>query len=68
MTSWGKNPFVLGSWASATPGKANLRKNIKTSVADKLFFAGEATAKNYGTVHGADRSGARVAKEVLNFV
>ena len=38
MTTWGKNPFVFGAWASATPGKANLRKNIKTSVADKLFF------------------------------
>ena len=41
---------------------------MKTSVADKLLFAGEATAKNYGTVHGAERSGARVAKEVLSFV
>ena len=38
MTTWGKNPFVLGAWASATPGKADLRKNIKTSVADKLFL------------------------------
>ena len=68
MTSWGKNPYTLGSWASATPGKAKLRKNIKTSVGNRLFFAGEATAKNYGTVHGADRSGLRVAEEVLKSI
>ena len=68
MTSWGKNPFVLGAWASATPGKAKLRRNIKNPVGNKLFFAGEATAKNYGTVHGADRSGLRAAKEVLKII
>ena len=68
MTSWGKNPFTMGSWSSANPGKAKLRRNIKTSVGNRLFFAGEATAKNYATVHGADRSGARVAKEVLKHV
>ena len=32
-------------------------------VGDKIFFAGEATALAFSTVHGADRSGKRAATE-----
>ena len=65
-TSWGKNEFSLGSYSSARPGKAHLREKLKTPVGDRIFFAGEATSINYGTVHGADLSGKEVADDVIN--
>ena len=64
-TSWGKNEFSLGSYSSARPGKAHLRKKLKSPVGDRIFFAGEATSINYGTVHGADLSGKEVAEDVI---
>ena len=66
VTSWGKNKFVLGSYSSAKPGKSHLRKNLKTSIANKIFFAGEAVSNNYGTVHGADASGIKSANDILS--
>ena len=65
-TTWGKNEFSLGSYSSARPGKAHLRGVLKSSVGDRIFFAGEATSINYGTVHGADLSGKEVADDVIN--
>jgi len=42
---------------------------LKTAaVEDRLFFAGEATSRDYeATVHGAYRSGLRAAEEIINF-
>ena len=65
-TTWGKNEFSLGSYSSARPGKAHLRGVLKSSVGDRVFFAGEASSINYGTVHGADLSGKEVADDVIN--
>jgi monoamine oxidase len=67
-TSWGKNKFSIGSYSSAKPGKAHLRGVLKSSVGDRIFFAGEATSLNYGTVHGADLSGKEVADDVINLL
>jgi len=63
--AWSKNPFTLGAYTGAIPGKAkNLRRELKMPVGDRIFFAGEATALAFSTVHGADRSGKRAATEV----
>ena len=64
-TQWGKNHFTLGSYASADPGCAYLRKHLLFPEKESLFFAGEATAVEYATVSGAHRSGIRVADEVI---
>jgi monoamine oxidase len=64
VTDWISNPYTLGTWSGATPGKASYRNWLKTSVGDKIFFAGEATSDSYGTVHGADRRGERVGSDV----
>ena len=64
-TQWGKNKFTLGSYASADPGFAHLRKYLKIAVEDKIFFAGEATAFEYASVSGAHRSGIWAADEVI---
>ena len=42
-----------------------MAQNLKSSVANKIFFAGEATSTNYGTVHGADMSGMEVALDLI---
>jgi len=66
-TRWGKNPFTLGSYAGAIPGKAKLRKKLRSSVG-KIFFAGEACADAHATVYGANWSGTRVGKKVAKKV
>jgi len=64
-TGWNKNPFTLGAYSGAKPGKASLRPRLKRPVGERIFFAGEATASAYGTVHGANRSGIRAATDVF---
>tara|TARA_B110000116_G_scaffold11057_1_gene9036 strand:+ start:354 stop:1730 length:1377 start_codon:yes stop_codon:yes gene_type:complete len=68
VSDWIDNPYTIGAYSGAIPGKAKLRKILKKSVQNKIFFAGEATAGAHGTVHGADRSGKRVVKEILKKV
>ena len=64
-TSWGKDQLSFGSYASADPGYAHLRKVLRLPVSNRIFFAGEATALEYASVSGAHRSGLRAANEVL---
>lgn len=68
VTGWGKNPFTIGAYSGAKPGKARLRRVLGESVGGRIFFAGEATAFAWATVHGADRSGKRVVTELLHNV
>ncbi len=65
-TSWSTDPWALGSYSylpvGATPGD---RATLRTGVAGRVFFAGEATDEdNPSTVHGALASGTRVATDV----
>lgn len=65
-TAWRGDVNALGSYSYAKPGCAGARPLLAEPVADKLFFAGEATmAKAYSTVHGAVLSGQRAAAEVI---
>ena len=41
------------------------REILKRSVGDRLYFAGEATAKDWGTVAGAYDSGKIIAKGLI---
>jgi monoamine oxidase len=48
------------------PGHAAARAALAVSVAERLFFAGEATHPSFfSTVHGAWESGVRAAHEAL---
>ncbi len=58
-TGWANNPFTLGAYSGGVPGKSKKRYDIKFPVGDRIFFAGEATAGAFSTVHGANRSGIR---------
>jgi monoamine oxidase len=65
-TDWGADPWSRGSYSflpvGATPDD---RAALRQPVADRLFFAGEATdPDNPATVHGAQASGRRVAGDV----
>ena len=64
-TGWANNPFTLGAYSGAIPGKSLLRRELRRHEGDRVFFAGEATAHAYSTVHGADLSGKRAATDLF---
>ena len=66
QSAWRGNPFVRGAYSSARPGHFHQRAVLGETVADRLFFAGEATSLNhFSTCHGAKMSGELAARKVL---
>mgnify|MGYP006113147007 FL=1 len=65
VVNWSTNPLFLGSWASAEPGAFEYREILRQPVGERIYFAGEATAKDWGTVAGAQDSGIITAKNIL---
>ena len=63
-SAWVTDPWTLGSYASANPGHFHQRESLPLPIDNKLFFAGEATARANGTCNGAYWSGVRAAREV----
>jgi len=59
ITRWGKDPFACGSYSyPSITSTSEDYKQLAAPVANKLFFAGEATSTNNpSTVHGAYLSG-----------
>jgi monoamine oxidase len=55
ITRWGGDPFALGSYSFVAKGSSGDDfDELACPVADKLFFAGEATSREYpSSVHGA---------------
>lgn len=66
ITRWGKDPFAFGAYSHIPPFASGEDFDaLAEPVDDVLFFAGEATSREYpGTVHGAYLSGKRVAEEI----
>jgi monoamine oxidase len=65
FTGWATDPDVLGAYAHSMPGHIGARQALGLPLADRLFFAGEATAGGYAmTCGGAFRSGERAAIDV----
>jgi monoamine oxidase len=65
-SSWVSDPFSMGSYSAALPGKAHLREQLNRPVADRIYFAGEASSVNhFGTVHGAWHSAIEAAENIL---
>lgn len=65
-TAWGSDPWALGSYSHALPGRAGCRATLAAPVDNRIFFAGEAThAHFYSTVHGAWETGLRAADEAI---
>jgi len=67
FTRWGEHPWTLGSYASAKPGYYHMRKELRKTIADKVFFAGEATHPlQWATCGGGLLSGIDAANAVAN--
>jgi monoamine oxidase len=66
ITRWAGDPLAGGSYSYLAPGsRPRDRDTLAAPLSNLLFFAGEATSKEYpSTVHGAYLSGRRAAEEV----
>ncbi|MFG2603534.1 FAD-dependent oxidoreductase [Streptomyces sp. NPDC048514] len=66
-TSWSADPFARCSYSYLAPSRlgARARTMLAAPVADRLYFAGEATSSEApSTAHGALESGRRAAAQV----
>ena len=62
-TGWASDPLSLGSYSHALPGHSDDRAALATPMDGRLFFAGEATSRNFfSTAHGAWEEGTRVGR------
>jgi monoamine oxidase len=62
---WQQDPFARGAYSYVTVGGSDARAALGEPLEDTLFFAGEATDEEGGTVAGALQSGVRAARELL---
>lgn len=67
ITRWLSDPFAGGSYSHLPVGAApDDRAALAESIADRVFFAGEATLIDHSaTVHGAYLSGVREARQIV---
>ncbi len=64
-TTWQGDPWALGAYSGARPGQAHQRAVLARPVDDRLFFAGEATSREFFcTCHGAYLTGQRAMGEI----
>ena len=57
-SAWGDDPLIKGAYSASKPGCADQRKVLAMPIADRLYFAGEATSADaFCTAHGAYQSG-----------
>lgn len=66
ITRWACDPYALGSYSYLPSGASPDDYDELARPVGRLYFAGEATNKEYSsTVHGAYLSGVRAAQEVM---
>lgn len=53
LHDWSEDPYALGCYSHARPGRADARAALALPVAEKLYFAGEATAAGADGSFGA---------------
>ncbi|KAF9922346.1 hypothetical protein FBU30_007572 [Linnemannia zychae] len=68
VTRWSQDEFAQGSYSFVgQKGTGDDYDRLAKSVGGQLYFAGEATSRQYpATAHGAYLSGLRAAKEILD--
>jgi monoamine oxidase len=63
-TAWSSDPYSRGSYSHCLPGRFGARALLTRPVGGRLVFAGEHIEQSaYGTLHGAQLSGLRAARE-----
>lgn len=66
-SAWGNDPFIKGAYSASRPGEAHQRAALGQPVADRLYFAGEATSEQaFCTAHGAWQTGRDAVQKCLN--
>ena len=66
VTAWRGDPWVKGAYSCAQPGQAHQRVELAKPLDEKVYFAGEATSREFfSTAHGAYLSGIDAAKKVV---
>ncbi len=71
IQDWGKEEFIQGGFSYPTTSTtAEDREALTQPIADKIFFAGEATdlTGDSGTINGALASAERVAEQVIKSI
>lgn len=68
-THWASDPYTLGGYSHARPGRAASRLRFSEPVADKIVLAGEhCSIPFFSTVHGAHLSGIDAAVKALRLL
>jgi monoamine oxidase len=64
---WQSDPYSRGAYSYVLAGGMGAQQELARPLADRLFFAGEATQSDghHATVHGAFSSGVRAAEEIV---
>ncbi len=67
IQDWGNEEFINGAYSYSKSGTGNAREIIAQNLADKVYFAGEATHTqgHFATVHGAMETALRAVNEIL---
>jgi monoamine oxidase len=66
---WSHDPHSMGGWSVAKPGKSHQRLTLRAPIAERIWFAGEATSvQQWGTVGGAWLEGQRAALEIKRYL
>lgn len=68
VMNWSAERFTRGGYSVTPPGQSGARAALAQPLAGRLYWAGEATAREAwtATVHGAYDSGRRAAAEILS--
>lgn len=68
-SAWASDSLTFGSYSYAKPTQSKSREYLGQVLAEKIYFAGEATSvKYFGTVHGAYFSGVQSANKILSVI
>ena len=68
-THWASDPFTLGGYSHARPGRADSRRVFSEPVGERIVLAGEhCSIPFYSTVHGAHLSGIAAAERALKLL
>lgn len=65
-SAWGFDPYIRGAYSSQRPGQRDQRARLRQPVAERLYFAGEATSPTFmNTAHGAYLSGQQTVATIV---
>ena len=68
-THWASDPFTLGGYSHASPGRAASRLLFAEPVGERIVLAGEhCSIPFFSTVHGAHLSGIAAAERAVELL